>query len=391
MAGRAPAPDRTTVQTNPLIALASEGQSVWLDLIERKLLREGGLRQLIELDGVRGMTSNPTIFEKAIAGGHDYDDQIQALARSDLATGAVFEALAVADIQEACDQFRAVYDSSAGADGYVSIEVDPTLARDTDGTITAARRLWKAVARPNVMIKIPGTREGWPAIEQAIADGINVNVTLLFSTGHHREVMRRYIAGLEQRASRGEALDRIASVASFFVSRVDTSIDQQLEAKLVDAGADETARLKRLLGQGAVANAKLAYARFKEEFASQRFERLRALGARVQRPLWASTSAKNPAYRDVVYVEELIGPDTVNTMPLATIEAFRDHGVVKRTVDRDVDRAQRVLDDLSAVGVDYEAVTQQLEVEGVAAFAKSYEQLLAGVERKRQELGRGAE
>lgn len=383
-------PNRQTAQPNPLIGLASVGQSVWLDFVERKLLRDGGLRRLIEQDGVRGMTSNPTIFEKAIAAGNDYDDQLGELAARGLDAGRIFEALAVTDIQNACDQFRALYDSTGGADGFVSIEVSPTLARDTAATLEDARRLWREVDRPNVMVKIPGTREAWPAIQQALRDGINVNVTLLFSVEHHAEVMQRYLAALEQRVERGEPIDRIVSVASFFVSRVDTAIDRQLEQKLAGAPPAEADRLRGLLGQGAIANAKLAYAAFREVFASERFERLRARGARVQRPLWASTGAKNPAYRDVLYVEELIGPDTVNTMPLATLEAFRDHGRVTRTVDRGLERARAVLEELREVGIDLDAVTEQLEVEGVEAFAKSFEQLLQGVERKRVELRRDA-
>lgn len=384
------APQQRTGRQNPLVALAGAGQSVWLDFIERKLLRDGGLQRLIEGDGVRGMTSNPTIFEKAIAAGSDYDEQLAKLAASGMDAGQIFEALAVTDIQHACDEFRALYDATGGGDGFVSIEVSPTLARDTAGTLDEARRLWRAVDRPNVMVKIPGTQEGWPAIEQAISEGINVNVTLLFSIEHHAKVMRCYIAGLEQRVERGEPLERVASVASFFVSRVDTAIDRLLEQRLKSAGAAEAGHLRALLGKGAIANAKLAYAGFKELFGGGQFVSLRARGARVQRPLWASTGAKNPAYSDVLYVEELIGPDTVNTMPMATLEAFRDHGVVSSTVERDVEAARAVMDRLKAAGIDLEAVTKQLEVEGVDAFAKSFEQLMQGVERKRVELKRDA-
>lgn len=390
MSGVTHAPQLETGRQNPLVSLAGAGQSVWLDFIERKLLRDGGLRRLIDDDGVRGMTSNPTIFEKAIAAGTDYDEQLRELAANGLDASQIFESLAVTDIQQACDQFRALYDATSGADGFVSIEVAPTLARDTYGTLDEARRLWRAVNRPNVMIKIPGTREGWPAIEQAIAEGINVNVTLLFSIDHHAKVMRCYIAGLEQRAARGEPVDRIASVASFFVSRVDTAIDRLLEEQLKGASPAEAGDIRALLGRGAIANAKLAYAGFKELFGGEQFAALRARGARVQRPLWASTGTKNPAYSDVLYVEELIGPETVNTMPMATLDAFRDHGAVSSTIERDVEAAHAVMDKLKAAGIKLEAVTKQLEDEGVDAFAKSFEQLLRVVDRKRVELRRDA-
>ena len=374
------------VAANPLLQLVEQGQSVWLDFIDREFLNSGKLQQLIDEDGLRGMTSNPTIFEKAIAGGDAYDDQLQELIGQGKDADAIFEALAVADIQQACDTFRPLYDATEGRDGFVSIEVSPALAHDTEATLVEARRLWQTVGRPNVMIKVPGTREGWPAVEQLLSEGLNVNITLLFSQEHHEQVMCNYIAGLERRAAAGQPIDRIASVASFFVSRVDTLVDKLLEEKIAQASGTEAERLRGLLGKAAIANAKLAYANFQRIFADPRFKALEAQGARVQRPLWASTSTKNPAYRDVIYVEELIGPHTVNTLPLPTIEAFRDHGQVRRSLDEGVDEARATLEALREVGIDYEAVTKQLEREGVDSFAKSFDQLIAGVEKKRQAL-----
>ena len=375
-------------QRNPLVALVELGQSVWLDYITRQLVRGGGLKRLIEEDGIRGETSNPTIFEKAISGSGDYDEQMRQLAREGKDPQTIFECLAITDIQGACDLFRPLYDRTQGQDGFVSIEVSPSKARDTEATLVEARRLWKEIDRPNVMVKVPGTREGWPAVEQLISEGLNINITLLFSQRNHERVMWNYIAGLEQRAAAGQPIDRVASVASFFVSRVDTLIDKLLEEKIARASGAEQERLRGLLGKGAIANAKLAYQNFKEVFNSDRFKALQAKGARVQRPLWASTSTKNPAYRDVLYVEELIGPDTVNTLPQATIDAFKDHGKVARTLDKDVDQARATMQALAEVGIDYDAVTKQLEDEGVASFAKSYDELIAGVEKKLQAVAR---
>ncbi len=377
---------------NPMVAIVEQGQSIWLDYITRKLVREGELERLIEEDGLRGMTSNPTIFQKAIADGDAYDEQIKELVRAGKSAGEIFEALAIKDIQDACDLFRPVYDRTEGLDGMVSIEVSPSLARDTEGTLVEARRLWRTVARPNVMIKVPGTVEGAPAVEQLLSEGINVNITLLFSGQNHERVMWNYINALERRAAAGQPVDRISSVASFFVSRVDTLVDKLLEGKIEEAAGDAARqeRLRGLLGKAAIANAKLAYARFREIFGDERFAKLKAKGAKVQRPLWASTSTKNPAYRDVIYVEELIGPDTVNTLPPATIEAFQDHGVVRRTIDEGLDEARATMAALAEAGIDIVAATAQLEDEGVASFAKSYDELIAGVEKKRQEMEREA-
>lgn len=373
---------------NPLVALVALGQSIWLDYITRDLVRGGELRRLIEQDGLRGMTSNPTIFQKAIAGGSAYDAQIEALLGESTQAGAIFEALAVQDIQDACDLFRPLYDRTDAADGYVSIEVSPHVAHDTAGTLTEARRLWQTVGRPNVMIKVPGTEAGLPAVVQLLGEGVNVNITLLFARERHEQVMWAYIEALEQRATAGLPIAHIASVASFFVSRVDTLVDRVLQEQIAATGSDETRQeqLRVLLGKSAIANARLAYARFREIFGSERFAALRARGAQVQRPLWASTSAKDPAYRDVVYVEQLIGPDTVNTLPHATLQAFQNHGQVRRTLDTDLDDAQAIPIILQQVGIDFAAITRQLEDEGLATFAASYDELIAGVEQKRIRL-----
>ncbi len=380
------APEKHAGAKGRMADLLAQGQSVWLDYITRDLVRKGGLRKMVQDDGLRGMTSNPTIFQKAISEGNAYDDQIAELIRAGQDASGVFEGLAVKDIQDACDLFRALYDSTDGGDGYVSLEVSPRLARDPDGTIADARRLWAAVDRPNLMIKIPGTAECAPAIETALSEGINVNVTLLFSLENHERVMWHFVNALEKRAAAGQPINRIASVASFFVSRVDTAVDKQIDAKLagLDADSAEARRLKGLRGKIAIANAKLAYARFREIFDGERFAALKAKGANVQRPLWASTGTKDKAYSDVLYVEELIGPDTVNTLPPATLEAFQDHGTVALTIDTDVDGARRALADLKAAGIDIDAITRQLEEEGVASFAKSFDDLLEGVEGKRQ-------
>jgi len=375
---------------NALVALVAEGQSLWLDYITRPLVRDGELRRLIEKDGLRGMTSNPTIFQKAIAAGDAYDEQITELVGKGKNAGEVFEALAVRDIQDACDLFRPVYDRTEGLDGVVSIEVSPTLAHDTEGTVVEARRLWAAVDRPNVLVKVPGTAEGAVAVQLLLRDGINVNVTLLFSLRNHERVMQAYLEALEARVAAGQPVDRLASVASFFVSRVDTLVDKQLQEWITAAEAAgdgaRAERLRGLLGKAAIANAKLAYARFRELFDGERFARLRQHGANVQRPLWASTSVKNPAYRDVLYVEDLIGRDTVNTLPLETLKAFEDHGTVRRTVDEGLDEARAALAALAEVGIDFDAATQQLEDEGVSLFSKSYDELIAGVEKKRADI-----
>ena len=360
-------------------------QSLWLDDISRTMLQSGTLERQITRDGIRGVTSNPTIFEKAIAAGDAYNDQIADLIRAGKSSGEIFEAVEVEDIRNACDLFADLYRSSGGNDGYVSIEVAPEFARDTEGTIGEVRRLWKSVDRPNLMVKIPGTAEGIPAIRQALTEGISVNVTLLFSVERYADVANAYVEALEARHARGESIETLASVASFFVSRVDTLVDRKLdEQAAADPANGDLAR--GLQGRIAVANAKLAYQTFLEIFESDRFAPLRAAGGNVQRPLWASTGTKNPAYSDVLYVETLIGPDTVNTMPGKTIEAFVDHGRLARTVDRDVDDARQAIADLGRVGVDLQAATAQLEEEGIATFAKSFDSLISGVEGKRAAL-----
>lgn len=378
-------------KSNPIKALCEHGQSVWLDDISRTMLTSGALERQIEEVGIRGVTSNPTIFEKAIAAGDAYDDDVMQLLQQGKTAGEIFEAVEVADIRNACDLFRPLYDETDGADGFVSIEVAPSFARDGEGSLTEARRLWASVDRPNLMVKIPGTAEGVPAIRQALIDGINVNITLLFSIENYERVAQAYIAALEARHAAGQPVSRIASVASFFVSRVDTLVDKKLEEKITATeNPAERERLQGLIGKVAIANAKLAYASFQETFQGPRFAELRKAGAKVQRPLWASTGVKNPAYRDTLYVEELIGPDTVNTMPGGTITAFLDHGVVRRTVDQDVDKARRTIHTLAKAGVDLAAATAQLEDEGIALFSKSFDALLAGVESKRESLAKTA-
>ncbi|HEX6926035.1 MAG TPA: transaldolase [Longimicrobiaceae bacterium] len=376
--------------TSPLQELTRLGQSVWLDYIRRGILDNGELERLIRESSVRGVTSNPAIFEQAIARSDDYDDELEMLAAEGAEALEVYETLAIADIQRAADLFRGIYDETGGTDGFVSLEVSPELAHDTEGTIAEARRLWSMVDRPNVMIKVPGTDEGLPAIEQLLAEGLNINITLLFSLEGYERVMEAYLAALERRASAGQPLDRIASVASFFVSRVDTAVDKLLEAKAANATSDEErAHIRSLLGRGAIANAKLAYRRFQEIFGSPRFGALREKGAQVQRPLWASTSTKNPEYSDVLYVEELIGPDTVNTMPLATLEAFADHGIAQRTVDQDIEGARRVISQLEELGIDFAGVTHQLQVEGVEKFVEPFRHMLEKIDEKLTEVAAG--
>ncbi len=367
--------------SEPLKDLAREGQSLWLDNIHRGLLTGGGLKAFMDR-GVVGITSNPTIFEKAINGSSDYDGAIRDLVGANRDVATAYERLVLYDIGRAADLMRPVYEATQGVDGRVSVEVSPDLAHDTDGTIEEARRFWNMLGRPNIMIKVPATPEGIPAIRQLISEGVSVNVTLMFSLAHYDQVAEAYIAGIEDRLERGGAVDRIGSVASFFVSRVDTAVDAILEEKIAQAdGAERKAALEALLGKAAIANAQLAYDRFQEVFHSPRFERLAREGARVQRPLWASTSTKNPRYRDVMYVEALIGPDTVDTMPEATMTAFADHGVVQRTLGK-ADEARRVFAELAAQGVDMAAVTQKLQDDGVASFSRSFATLLQGIEAK---------
>ena len=360
---------------NPLLALRDQGQSIWLDYIRRDLLTSGELKRMVEEDGLRGLTSNPTIFENAISRSSDYDQSIRAItsAQRDISVSDLYERLAIEDIQLAADILRPVYDASQGSDGFVSLEVSPRLAYDTSGTVAEARRLWAAVDRPNLLIKVPATRDGIPAIEALIHQGINVNVTLMFSLGHYEEVAGAYIRGLERNSNPG----RVISVASFFVSRIDTAVDLLLES----AGSPQARALR---GQVAIAQARRVYARFRETFYGPAFAAQQARGGRVQRPLWGSTSAKNPAYSDVLYVESLIGPDTVNTVPLDTLKAFRDHGRVHATLLEKPEAANEVLARLPDLGIDLKAITDRLQMEGVAAFASSYDRLLAALREKRK-------
>ncbi|MCU0627548.1 MAG: transaldolase [Gemmatimonadaceae bacterium] len=352
--------------------LHAAGQSVWLDNIDRTMLVDGSLARQIAADALVGQTSNPTIFEKALAQGTAYDAQLAA-APDHLTTGQLFELVASDDVRAACDLFRGVYESSGGVDGYVSIEVSPTVANDAQGTIEEAHRLWQLVNRPNVMIKVPGT---------------DVNVTLLFAVDAYRRVIEAYLGGLEDRLAAGGDLRHVASVASFFISRVDSEVDARLDALIAQADDIGKSRLGALKGKAAIANAKLAYALFQKHFSGPRWDALRTQGAHVQRPLWASTSTKNPAYRDVVYVEQLVGPDTVNTMPPATIVAFQDHGEVARTVDAGVDTARALMQTLASEGISMTAVTDKLLLEGLASFQKSFDTLLGGLETKLRSLGR---
>jgi transaldolase/glucose-6-phosphate isomerase len=373
---------------NPLQQLHDVGQSVWLDNIRRSLITSGELDRMIREDALTGITSNPSIFEKAIGGSTDYDEALKKLVASGKKNaGELFEALAVEDIQMACDRLRPVYEQTHGLDGYVSIEVSPHLLHDTAATVAEVHRLHNSVNRPNVLVKIPASEEGLPAIEACLAEGININITLIFSLAFYERVAQAYLSALEKRVAAGKPIDKVASVASFFVSRVDTLVDKQLEEKLKTAKGAEQEKLTSLLGKSAIANAKLAYEKYQEIFhKGERFAKLKARGAMVQRCLWASTSTKNPHYRDVLYVEELIGPETVNTMPNQTIEAFKDHGKVAMTLTQDVAGAQRVLLDLKGLGISYEQVTQQLLDEGGKLFADSFDKLMQVLEEKREKL-----
>jgi len=348
-------------------------QSIWLDFIDRKLIQSGGLKKLIDEDGVRGVTSNPAIFEKAISSSSDYDAQIKEVGPKSANNDELFYNLAIKDIQDAADLFKGVYNESNGVDGFVSLEVSPHLARDTEGTINQAADLWKKVGRENVMIKIPGTAEGLPAIRKSIADGININVTLLFGLPRYEEVANAYIAGLEDRVAAGQSIDHIASVASFFLSRIDVLVDPMLEEKGV----------KELEGKIAIASAKKAYEIYKRVFSGERWEKLTAKGAKTQRVLWASTSSKNPAYKDTYYVEALIGPETVDTIPMETLEAYRDHGDPANRLEQDLDKATQTLDRLKQVGIDIDKITQQLEDEGIDKFNKPYDKLLQAIEEQK--------
>lgn len=355
---------------NPLKQIASLGQSIWLDFIQRSLLSDGDMRRLVEEDGITGLTSNPSIFEKAIGGTQDYAAAMSALRAKGLRGAQVYEALAVRDLQMAADELQPVYARTGKYDGYVSLEVSPHMAHDAEATLSEARRLWSAVDRPNLMIKVPGTPAGMVAVGRLISEGINVNVTLLFARAAYQSAAEAFIRGLEQRRAAGQPVSGIASVASFFVSRIDTLVD----AKLGDSHPE-------LRGKAAIANAKLAYRDYEELIAGDRWKRLAAAGAMPQRLLWASTSTKSPAYRDVVYVEELIGPDTVNTLPLATLQAFRDHGQVRLSLREGVDRAEHSMAQLRSAGIDFDAATAKLLDEGLRLFTHSFDSLLTSVEQ----------
>jgi transaldolase len=367
--------------SNPLVRLNRMGQSVWYDNIRRGLIESGELARMVGAGEIRGVTSNPTIFENAIAKSGEYDAAIRALAAKKLTAAQVYEQLALEDIRAAADIFRSVYDESGGADGYISLEVSPALANDSNGTLREAMRLHREVGRPNLMVKIPGTQAGLEAVRQAVAEGIPINVTLLFSVDRYRKVMEAYLSGLEDRLARGLRVDKQASVASFFVSRVDSLVDRLLDQAVKDFMISEE-MLSTLRGRAAIANTQLAYQAFTECFRGPRWVKLASFGARIQRPLWASTSTKDPAYPDTYYVEALIAPDSVNTMPPATVDAYRDHGDPAVRIAKDLDAARGVPQELAAAGISLEQVTYQLEKEGVQSFYKSYETLLAAVKER---------
>ncbi len=366
---------------NTTLQLLEAGQSVWYDNIQRNLLKNGEMAGMIARGEIRGVTSNPSIFMNAITKSQDYDQSLLPLVDSGLSAEEIFFRLAIEDIQAATDLFLPLYRQSKGGDGYVSLEVSPYLANDTESTLAQVKKLWQLVDRPNLMIKIPATKAGIPAITAAIAAGINVNVTLIFSLQRYSEVMDAYLKGLEQRTAAGMPVDTIASVASFFVSRVDTNVDKRLQS-IVQAGGAKAKQAEVLLGKAAIANARLAYAAYKKVFSSERFLKLKQQGARVQRPLWASTSTKNPAYRDVMYVEELIGRDTINTIPQQTLNVFLDHGKVRPSLEEDLTGATKTLADLEMLGISMDEVTYELEVEGVKTFADAFTVLLDAVKAK---------
>jgi transaldolase len=373
--------------TNPLRDLNKQGQSVWYDNLNRELIATGALQRMVDEDGVSGGTSNPSIFEKAVAGSDAYDEHLRRLVDAGRSLEEVYDELTVTDVQQSADLFRPAYDRTAAADGYASLEVSPLIANETQASIDAAKRLFAALDRPNAMIKIPGTPEGLPAIERCLADGLNINITLLFGVENYEQVAWAYVSALEKRWAAGEPIDRIGSVASFFVSRVDTMIDEKLNRMLERATSeDEREQLRDLLGKAAVANAKIAYAKYNEIFSSPRWLVLAEAGAKVQRCLWASTSTKNPEYRDVIYVEPLIGPDTINTMPQTTLDAFRDHGVVKRTLEEGIDEAFATVQKLKAIGIDLTAVTDELQVQGVKLFSDSFAKVNESLKQKMDAL-----
>jgi len=364
---------------NPLKALGEQGQSVWLDFMRRSLITAGELQRYIDNDGLKGLTSNPTIFQKAVEGSEDYDDLFREWAPRGASAGDVFEALAIRDIGDAARIFRPVWEQTRHRDGYCSIEVTPTLAHDTKGTVVEARRLWQKLGVQNVMVKIPGTVEGTPAIEQCIAEGLNINVTLLFSQDAYVAVAEAYIRGLEQRAARGEDVSKSASVASFFVSRIDSLVEKIIASREKTATPQQRALFDEVTGKVAIANAKQAYQKYKKLFSGPRWQKLADKGAKTQRVLWASTGTKNPKYSDVLYIEELIGRDTVNTIPPATLDAFRDHGKVRPTLEQDVDQADAVMRKLEQSGISMKEVTDKLVEDGVKSFSDSFAELISAV------------
>ena len=365
-----------TAGTNPLKGLLEYGQSPWMDYIRRDLLTGGGLKKMIEADGLRGQTSNPSIFEKAIAESTLYSDILQSPEAKSLDAKSLYEKMAIRDVQDACDIFKPVYQSTRRRDGYVSLEVSPYLANDAKGTREEARRLWKSVGRENLMIKVPGTPEGVPVIRQLLEEGLNINITLLFAQSAYEQVAEAFLAALEARALKGQDISHSASVASFFVSRIDTLVDSKIEERLKTATGDARALLSSIEGKIAIANAKLTYKKYQELFSSPRWQALAAKGAQTQRLLWASTSTKNPKYRDVLYVEELIGPDTVDTIPPATFEAFRDHGRLRHSLTEDVPGAAKTMENLAKAGISMKEVTHKLLQDGVKLFADAFRTLL---------------
>ncbi|MBF0206396.1 MAG: transaldolase [Oligoflexia bacterium] len=375
------------MKNNPLKQLGTFGQSIWLDYIRRDLIKSGKLRRLIEEDGVRGMTTNPSIFEKAIVDGQDYDSDIREIVLKGKGVEAIYEAISQHDVQSAADNFRPLYDSTEGEDGYVSLEVNPHLANKTNETIDEARRLWSALNRPNVFIKVPATANGLPAIQQLISEGININVTLLFGLPRYRQVVEAYIAGMEVRAAQGKPLKHVASVASFFISRIDATVDPLLE-KIIEQAGQKADLAKKVHGQVAIASAKVAYQICKDIFEDERFRKLADKGARIQRLLLASTGTKNPNYSDVKYIESLIGKNTVNTVPLKTLDAYRDHGVPKARLEEDVRDAHWVLAQLSELGINIDKATQQLEDEGVEKFNKPFDKLMEILKQKSLQYSR---
>lgn len=363
---------------NRLMKILEHGQCIWLDLLDRKLMDSGELQRLIDKDGLRGLTSNPAIFEKAISNSTDYDEDIKMISTKNDSDEAIFFSLAIKDIQRAADFFKPVYKETNGNDGFVSLEVSPFLARDTEGTIRQARELWKKIDRKNVMIKIPGTEEGLPAIRQCIADGININITLLFGLPRYKKVTEACMGGLEDRLKADEPIDHVSSVASFFLSRIDVMVDPLLEEKGLD----------KLIGKTAIASAKIAYQIYMDMVSSDRFKALEAHGAKRQRVLWASTSTKDPSYRDVKYMEALIGKETINTVPLKTLDAFRDHGNVTNHLTDKLDEATKMLKQLSDNGIDLDNIAQKLEEEGIEKFNAPFEKLLKGIARQKRKQER---